>query len=167
MSVPYILSCGLTVRTCQRCLIELQDLEFIGLTEKGAFSRKMLHASLWRYRWEAWPESKMRPKREYETWRPQHNSRMQVSHEPDANLSEEEGNTPVTDAETATGQSGEPLVPANSISDRIATLSSYQGSLSEQPETEQREHASSYERTDLTDLWEWTVDQLQRSEPGE
>lgn len=158
---------GLSVRTCQRCLIELQDLGFLRCTEKGAFSRKMLHASLWRYTWQAWPEGKMGPTREYETWRPENNSRMQVSHEPDANLSEDGVNTPVTDAESSTGQSGKPLVPANSTSDRIATLTSYQGNPKGEAETEQREQANSCERADLAELWQWTVDHLKRSEPGE
>lgn len=158
---------GLSVRTCQRCLIELQDLGFIRCTEKGAFSRKMLHASLWRYTWQAWPEGKMGPTREYETWRPENKSRMQVSHEPDANLSEDVGNTPATDAESSTGPIGKPLVPANSTSDRIATLTSYQVPPSDQPETEQREQANSYDRAELADLWKWTVDHLKRSEPGE
>jgi len=153
MSVPYILSCDLSVGTCQRCLIELQNLGFIRCTEKGAFSPRRCMQVCGAIRGRLGQKARWGPTREYEAWQPQNNSRMQVSHEPNANLSEKEGNTPVTDAETATGQSGKPLVPANSTSDRIASLTSYQGSLSEQPKTEQRKQANSYERTDLADLW--------------
>lgn len=158
---------GLSVRTCQRCLIELQELGFIRCTEKGAFNRKMLHASLWRYTWQAWPEGKMGPTREYETWKPENKSRMQVSHKPDANLSEADGTDPLSDAETATEETGKPVIPANSISDRIATLTSYQGSPSEQPETEQREQANSYDRTELDDLREWTLAHIEQNGTGE
>jgi len=158
---------GLSVRTCQRCLIELDDLGFIRCTEKGAFSRKMQHASLYRYTWQAWPEGKMGPTRDYETWQPDENSRMQVLHDADANLAEADGNTPSPDAEFATGQDGNPVISANSTSDRIATLNSTRGTRDGEPESGQRKQANSCTAAILDDLRTWTLDHLKRNEVGE
>jgi hypothetical protein len=56
--------------TASRCLQELQDLGFIRCTQKGGFNRKVSHASLWRYTWQAWPGGRpAAPTRDFEKWR--------------------------------------------------------------------------------------------------
>lgn len=68
---------GMSEKTCRRCFQELQDHGFIRCTQKGAFSQKVQHASLWRYTWAAWPEGKMGPTRDFEKWRPDGKTRGQ------------------------------------------------------------------------------------------
>lgn len=158
---------GLSVRTCQRCLKELERLGFIRCTEKGAFNRKTLHASLWRYTWQAWPEGKMGPTRDYEKWRADGNTRMQVLQRTDADLSDHVETDPSTDADIAADQSGKSVVSAKSWSDRIATLTSYQGEPSASPEKEQRKRANPVSGADLRKLRERVIDHLAESGPGE
>jgi len=68
---------GLSARTCWRCFVELQEKGFIVCTEKGGFSRKVLHSTLWRYTWAAWPGGKpAAPTRDFEKWKPEENSRL-------------------------------------------------------------------------------------------
>lgn len=157
---------GLSVRTCQRCLKELEELGFIRCTEKGAFNRKVLHASLWRYTWQAWPEGKKGPTREFEKWQPDGNSRMQVSHSPDANLSKVGKTDPATVEDIATDQIGNSLVSADPYSDRIATLTSYQGDATAQPDCQQWKQANSTSDPFCAELRDSLIDLLEVSEPG-
>lgn len=158
---------GLSVRTCQRCLKELQELGFIRCTQRGAFSRKTLHASLWRYTWQAWPEGKKGPTRDFEKWKPDGNTRMQICPATDANMSEAMETPPATDADIATEETGKSLVSTNSKSDRIATLTIYQGEAQSDLETEQRKQANPDNRANLATLRQRLIERLQSSEPGE
>lgn len=67
----------LSPRTAWRCLIELQEKGFIVCTEKGGFSRKISHSTLWRYTWAAWPAGKKGPTRDFENWKPENKPRLQ------------------------------------------------------------------------------------------
>ena len=158
---------GLSVRTCQRCLKELQELGFIRCTQRGAFSRKTMHSSLWRYTWQAWPEGKKGPTREFEKWRPDGNTRMQVLHGADAVLSEDMETDPSPDADIATDEMEKPLVSADLHSDRIATLTIYQGEAQPDPELEQRKQANQDNRAFLDKLRDDLIAHLERREPGE
>jgi hypothetical protein len=158
---------GLSIRTSHKCLQELQELGFIRCTQKGAFNRKVLHASLWRYTWQAWPEGKMGPTREYETWRPDGKSRWQVSSSPVAVSSNKVETHPLLVADIATEQSGKSLVSANPNSAAIATHTIHQAEPSASPETEQRKQASHPDRAILAPLRAALLDHLKVSEPGE
>ena len=69
---------NIAINTASRCLQELQDLGFIARTEKGAFSRKVSHASLWRYTWQPAPGCRPAgPTRDFEKWRPDEKTRTQ------------------------------------------------------------------------------------------
>src|SRR5690606_28712632 len=130
---------GLSVRTCWRCFGELQALGFIRCTEKGGFSRKVLHSTTWRYTWAAWPGgSPSAPTRDFEKWRPEEKTRLQVLSEPVADFVEQPETATSPDAETTTMETGNPLVSAKLISSKTTTLTSYQGIGAADPETGQR-----------------------------
>ncbi|MFC4295469.1 hypothetical protein ACFO0A_10425 [Novosphingobium tardum] len=158
---------GLSVRTCHRCLVELQELGFIACTQKGAFSRKVLHASLWRYTWQAWPDGKKGPTREYEKWRPDGNTRLQVLSRPIAVSNTKLETDPATDAEIATDESGKSLVSTDAHSDRIATLTGYQGGPLGGEELEQRKQANPSSAAPCDRLRGLLIDRLAIAEPGE
>lgn len=158
---------GLSVRTCQRCFNELVELGFIRCTQKGGFSRKTSHASLWRYTWQAWPEGKLGPTREFEKWEPNGNTRMQVLHEPDANLSDQLKTHPCADASFATDEIGNTVVSANSASDRFATHTIYQSEPSDDLETEQWKQANPDTRAILGALRHSLIEHIESSETGE
>lgn len=112
---------NMSPHTAKRCLIELQDKGFIVCTEKGAFSRKVSHASLWRYTWAAWPEGKMGPTRDFEKWKHDEKSRGQFLHVTEA-VSASNMETPVTtEAKIAPDELETPLVPANPQNAKTST----------------------------------------------
>ncbi len=158
---------GLSPRTCLRCLQELQDKGFIVCTQKGAFSRKVLHASLWRYTWQAWPEGKMGPTRDFERWKPDGNTRVQVLSPPGAVSDHHMETDALPDADIAPGPDGKCDVSADPSLERIAPLTSDQGEPSTDPETEQRKHAGNTSGPFLDILRSRLRDHLNDSEPGE
>ncbi len=157
---------GLSPRTCLRCLGELQNKGFIVCTLKGAFSRKVLHASLWRYTWEAWP-GKMGPTRDFEKWTPDGNTRVQVLSSPGA-VSNTKLETPTApDAEFAPDGMETWLVSTNRQNAKLAPLTSYQGEPSAAAETEQRKQSNPVERQNLDALRNALIEHLRHAEPGE
>lgn len=158
---------GLSVRTCHRCLGELQELGFIRCTQRGAFSRKTLHASLWRYTWQAWPEGKKGPTREFETWRDNGNTRLQVSQSPDAILSDYVETAPLPVADIATEETEKRVVSANSASDSFATHIVYQGKAKTDPEIQRRKQANPTSGPFLDLLRDQLTTRLDQAEPGE
>lgn len=112
---------NLSPATAKRCLDELQDRGFIRCTQKGAFSRKVQHASTWRYTWQAWPEGKMGPTRDFEKWKPGGNTRCQKLQKPvlvsDAKL--ETTCAPVAKSIAADG--GNSLISANRGNSKTST----------------------------------------------
>lgn len=158
---------GLSTRTCLRCLKELEGKGFIACTQKGSFSRKVQHASLWRYTWQAWPEGRMGPTRDYEKWKPDGNSRMQFSRKPDAISSDHMATPPLTGAEIAAVETGNLRKPDVSTSARIATLTLYQGDAAANRETTGWKHASPVDRAKLAELRSALEQHLIVSEVGE
>lgn len=63
------LETGLSRNTCSKAFRELQEKGFIRIVEKGHFDRKVRHATVWRYTWQAAPGI-CGPTREFEKWRP-------------------------------------------------------------------------------------------------
>ena len=127
---------GMSARTCWRCLIELQDKGFIVCTDKGGFNRKVLHSSLWRYTWQAWPGGRpAAPTRDFEKWRPDENSRMQILSEPDANFTTDEGEEPAPDANIAPAVAREPQNPVQPRDVKSASLTINHRDRSEAPTT--------------------------------
>lgn len=158
---------NLSPHTAKRCLQELVELGFIRCTQKGAFSRKVSHASLWRYTWAAWPDGKQGPTRDFEKWKPDENTRGQVLHATEAvsALNVETPADPVADF--ATDEMETPLVSANPSNAKTSTLIIYQGNPDTGLETQQRKQANSCTRAELGDLRQWALAHLQRHEPGE
>lgn len=158
---------GLSGRTCLRCLDELQEKGFIVCTQKGSFSRKVLHASLWRYTWQAWPEGKIGPTRDFEKWKPDGNTRVQVLQSSGAvsnNQLETQGRT---GADIAAEETPKPQNSVVSTLDRIAPLTSNQGEPSGTAEIKQRKQANPISGANLTFLRSCLIDHLKVSEPGE
>jgi hypothetical protein len=99
----------ISINTAQKCLSELQDLGFIRRTEKGAFSRKVSHASLWRYTWAAWPGgSPAAPTRDFEKWKPDEKTRYQKLTSAVPKIETPERRKAVTVAKIGTAPSEEP-----------------------------------------------------------
>lgn len=159
---------GLSARTCWRCFVELQEKGFIVCTEKGGFSRKVLHSTLWRYTWAAWPGGKpAAPTRDFEKWQPDENSRLKFLSPPDEGSARNMETPADPVAEIDTDELETPLVSANPDFAETTTLIVYQGDRRSVPETQQRKQANSCTRADLGDLRDWTLAHLQRHEPGE
>lgn len=157
---------GLSVRTCWRCLKELQDKGFIRCTQKGAFSRKVLHASLWRYTWQAWPEGKMGPTRDFEKWQPDGKTRMQNLPRTDANSALETETPPLPDANSAFDEVETPLVSKVSTLEGNATLTIYQREPTQSGETYQRKQANPTSGAFLDTLRADVLDRLAHAAPG-
>lgn len=70
---------GLSRNTFHKSIVELIDKGFIYCTERGAFSRKIAHASCFGLTWAAGPRGTIwrAPSHAYEAWRPDGNSRDQ------------------------------------------------------------------------------------------
>lgn len=60
---------GLSRNTCIRVLAELVEKGFLCVVEKGHFDRKVRHATVWRYTWQAAPGI-AGPTRDFEKWKP-------------------------------------------------------------------------------------------------
>lgn len=159
---------GLGERTCWRCLIELQEKGFIACTQKGGFNRKVLHSSLWRYTWQAWPGgTPAAPSRDFEKWRCTEIRGCKICHRTVVVSDEPSGNTTAPVADIATE---EPAINGNVRCFHLAettTLTINQGDRGGALETEQRKQASPISRADLGALRDWTLAHLQRHEPGE
>ena len=158
---------GLSPRTCMRCLTELQDKGFIVCTKKGSFSRKVLHASLWRYTWQAWPEGKLGPTRDFEKWKHDGNTRVQVLQGTGANSAKQLETDHLTGAIIASEETRKPQNTVVSTLDRIAPLNSYQGEPVGTAETKQRKQANPIMGANLGVLRSCLIDHLEQCEPGE
>ncbi|TSB03971.1 helix-turn-helix domain-containing protein [Sphingorhabdus contaminans] len=64
------LDTGLSRNTCIKAFRELVEKGFLCIVEKGHFDRKVRHATVWRYTWQAAPGI-CGPTREFEKWRPE------------------------------------------------------------------------------------------------
>lgn len=158
---------NISTRTAKRCLDELEAKGWIECTERGAFSRKVSHASLWRYTWAASPACKKGPTRDFEKWSADGNTRGQVL-QPSVSLSASAMETPaLAEADIATGGMETPLVSVNPQSAKSTTHTSYQGEGSADRETEARKQANPVSGAFLDDLRANVADRLDRSPPGE
>lgn len=158
---------GLSVRTAWAALQELQEKGFIRCTQKGSFSRKVQHASLWRYTWAAWPEGKMGPTRDFAKWQPNGKTRMQFLPSADAISSEALETPPLTDASFASEETGNPQKCDVSTSARIATLNSNQREPKAGHGNGDWKQPASSDRPELAELRLAFIAHLNRSEPGE
>lgn len=164
---------NLTPHTANRCLQELVDHGFIRCTQKGAFSRKISHASLWRYTWAAWPEGKLGPTRDFEKWKQDENSRCRNLHAT-VSVSALEMETPagaVAEFDTDTLETS--LVSVDAENAKTDTLILYQGEAGSVSETEQRKQAnlpswaiSAFPSDDLADLRRLTAEHLAGGDAG-
>lgn len=159
--------------TANRCLQELVDHGFIRCTQKGAFSRKISHASLWRYTWAAWPEGKLGPTRDFEKWKHDENSRCQNLHAT-VSVSALEVETPADAvAEIDTDDMETPHVSVDRPNAEIDTLIIYQREASSVSETDQRKQAnppswalSAFPSDDIADLRRLTTEHLAGDDAG-
>ena len=165
---------NLSAHTANRCLIELEEKGFIACTQRGGFSRKVSHSSLWRYTWAAWPAGKKGPTRDFEKWKHDEKSRC--------------GNFPATvsnfspDVETppdAVSNIGTEEMETSDVSDvstqaNIGTLISYQGEAHGESDFQQRKQANSssgaisaFPWDDLADLRHLTRRHVEHASAGE
>jgi hypothetical protein len=63
------LDTGLSRNTCIKAFRELVEKGFLCIVEKGHFDRKVRHATVWRYTWQAAPGI-CGPTRDFEKWKP-------------------------------------------------------------------------------------------------
>ncbi len=159
---------GIGPRTCWRCFLELQEKGFIACTQKGGFSRKVMHATLWRYTWVAWPGGRpAAPTRDFEKWRCPEIRGCRICNRPVAESDESSGNALLPVAETTTGQSEKPVVSANPHSAETTTLIVYQAEPNGELETEQWKQANPNAAAHLGKLRDRLIAHLQDSEAGE
>ena len=93
---------GLSRNTCIRALAELVEKGFLRVVEKGHFDRKVRHATVWRYTWQAAPGFGG-PTRDFEKWKPDtEKSRAQILIPTGANTDKS------ASASTATGANNGP-----------------------------------------------------------
>jgi hypothetical protein len=98
---------NLVRNTCIKALDELVEKGFLRVVEKGHFDRKVRHATVWRYTWQAVTGS-CGPTRDFEKWEPTKNkTRNQKLTHSGAN------NEPWDDFDAATGANIEPDIPPN------------------------------------------------------
>lgn len=159
---------GLSERTAWRCLCELQEKGFIRCTDKGAFSRKVMHSTQWRYTWQAWPGgSPSAPTRDFEKWRCVEIHGCKICNRTVVNCDEPSGNTTDADANSATDELENPLISVGFRSANIATLTLHHGEGAAAPETTARKQANPTSGPILAPLRERLIGHLQASEPGE
>nr|WP_166177022.1 hypothetical protein [Altererythrobacter segetis] len=159
---------GTCERTCWSCFRELQDKGFIRATSKGAFSRKVLHSTLWRYTWAAWPGGKpSAPTRDFETWRCVEIHGCKICDRAVANIADLDGNDSPPDAKPASGDLETSLVSVDRRSAKSATLIVYQGEGEAGTETPGRKQATPTSGPISAPLRALLIDHLQASEPGE
>lgn len=130
-------------RTAWRCLIELQEKGFIVCTEKGGFSRKISHSTLWRYTWAAWPAGKKGPTRDFENWKPENKTRLQILSGAVAVSAGNMETPPGPVEEIATDELETPHVSDVSILAKTTTLTISQGLPPDGAELQQRKQANS------------------------
>lgn len=96
---------GLARNTCIKVLRELSEKGFLRIVEKGHFDRKVRHATVWRYTWQAVP-GLSGPTRDFEKWkRPNNKTRDQKLTQPGSN------NEPWVNFDVATGANIDPDIP--------------------------------------------------------
>lgn len=98
---------GLARNTCIKALRELVEKGFLRIVEKGHFDRKIRHATVWRYTWQAVP-GLSGPTRDFEKWKPSENkTRAPELTQAGANIE------PLIDLNVATGAEIESDIPPN------------------------------------------------------
>lgn len=138
----------ISARTCWRCLVELEEKGFIACTEKGGFSRKVSHATLWRYTWAAWPDGKKGPTREFEKWKPDGNSRLKFLSVTDANFVGNMETSTDAVAKSSTEEMETPQVSDVSILTKTTTLIIDHGSPHSDSDSSRRKQAIPPSRPD-------------------
>jgi hypothetical protein len=158
---------GFSRNTVRRALGELIDKGFIRCTEKGGFSRKVRHAASYRLTWVAWPEGRMGPTREYETWTPFQNPRAQILTEtgPVSDTSDE--TDPLTGADIEPDETEKPLVSAKQPMSGIEPQLVYQAVAGSERPNDQRKQANLPRAAILAELRESLIARLADAEPGE
>lgn len=157
-----------SIPTANRCLAELQEKGFIRCTQKGAFSRKVSHASLWRYTWAAWPGgSPAAPTRDFEQWQPNGNTRCRKFPvtEQVSSREVETGNAPIQQNYTEGVET--PHVSVGGPDKESCTHTVYQGLGLGTPETQQRKQAALSIEAQLAELRDRLIEHRRRHEPGE
>lgn len=158
---------NLSVPTATRCLQELVELGFIRCTEKGAFSRKVSHASTWRYTWAAWPGgAPAAPTRDFEKWEPDEKTRCKNFRGTVQNSLTPAGEAPVTVKEICTAPDETAHVSVGDQNKESCTHIIYQGDTDLFLETEQRKQANSCTRAELDGFRQELVDYLSVKEVG-
>lgn len=159
---------NISVRTAWRCLVELQDKGFIVCTEKGGFSRKIQHATTWRYTWVAWPGGKpAAPTHDYRNWKPDGNSRLQSLSGAVAVSAPEMETGPSTVEDIATGQMEKPTVSNDPDFAETTTLTVYQGDRCSPPATATWKQGDPPSDASMSALRAALVEYLHRHEVGE
>lgn len=160
--------CGLSIPTAKRCLEELQEKGFIRCTQKGSFSRKVLHASLWRVTWVAWPGGRpAAPTRDFEKWAPDGNTRCK-NFRPSVQVSSIEAETNGASVqETYTANPANPHVSISQSNKETCTHTIYQGDSLSTLGMEQRKQANNHEGENLGLLRTRLTEHLTDAEPGE
>ncbi|MCO5794018.1 MAG: hypothetical protein HEQ21_14445 [Blastomonas sp.] len=159
---------SVSLRTAWRCLVELQDKGFIVCTEKGGFSRKIQHATTWRYTWQAWPGGKpSAPTHDYRNWKPDGNKRLQSLSAPVAvSASDLETSEPSVE-DIATSDLEKRLISTNPDLAETTTLTVYQGDSCSTAYPDSRKHPLNPDRTHLTVLRDRVRIHLEMSDAGE
>lgn len=160
-------SANLSVPTATRCLQELVELGFIRCTEKGAFSRKVSHASTWRYTWAAWPGgSPSAPTRDFEKWKLDEKTRCKNFHDTvQVSLTETEMPPPPVQ-DIYTGNAETPHVSVVEENKESCTHTIYQGDNVFPFDTEQRKRANPSPGAEMAGYREELVDYLSEKEVG-
>jgi DNA-binding Lrp family transcriptional regulator len=158
---------GLSARTCLRCLKELEDKGFLRCTVKGSFSRKVQHASTWRYTWQAWPEGKMGPSRDFEEWRADGKARVRKLEETDAVSNTRLETDPLSGAGIAAEETEKAQICDLFNFDKVAPLNCYQGDAGNVFGLIRRRQRHAEKADSLSDLRRSLMAYLEGSEPGE
>lgn len=98
---------GLSRNTCIKSFRELVDKGFLRIVEKGHFDRKVRHATVWRYTWQAAP-GLCGPTRDFDKWKPQEKKTRAQNLKPTGAKIE-----PSNEFDEATGPIIEPDIPEN------------------------------------------------------
>lgn len=158
---------NISTRTAKRCLDELEVKGWIECTQRGAFDRKVSHASLWRYTWAASPACKKGPTRDFEKWTPDGNTRGQFLQPPVLLSAPDLETLRGAVADITIGEMETPLVSTNPQSAKSTTHTSYQREGSADPETTGRKQANHTSSAFLDVLRADAADRLSKAPPGE
>lgn len=154
-------------KTCRRCFQELEEKGFIRCTQKGAFSQKVAHASLWRYTWAAWPEGKMGPTRDFEKWRPDGKTRGKFLPETAVISSARLETTTATAADFTAEETGKPQKRDVSTSVDSTALNSNQREARATASDGNWKQPAPSSRPELAELRLALIDRVNCAEPGE